>query len=134
MCSCVSHRLQLCEREKKNTMKNTIKENVHLIKVYPYGSELSQALLFSVIIKDNYTLSISDGKAERTHNDCSVISHDGIACAKTYKSVGLAKRSLKKHLATNFTGWDGAQFIIYGNSTVKRRKGGNGAYILGVIY
>lgn len=116
------------------TIKTNIKKHSHLIKIYPYGNTDKKPILFSVIIKDDYDLEILDGTAQHTENDCSLIDHDGIACAKTYKTINLAKRSLKKHLQTNFSGWEGSQFIIYGNSTIKRSKSATGAYILGVIY
>lgn len=112
----------------------TTKKDIHLLKVYPYGNTNKEPSLFSVVIKDDYDLCILDGTAQRTENDCSLIDHDGIACAKTYKTINLAKRSLKKFLEFNPTGWEGSQFIIYGNSTIKRGNKGNGAYILGVIY
>jgi len=107
------------------TTQTNPKNKAHLIKL---GSKLH-----SVIIKDDYALDIVDGKPQRSEGDCSLIDHDSLFCAKTYQTINLAKRSLKKHLQVNPTGWEGSQFIIYGNSAIKRRNG-KGAYILGVIY
>ena len=108
-------------------MNNTItKNNTHLLKI--------DGKFHSVIIKDDYDLDLVDGKPQRSEGDCSLIDHDSLFCVKTYKTINLAKRSLKKHLQTNFSGWEGSQFIIYGHSTIKRGNKGNGAYILGVIY
>ena len=104
----------------------TTKNNTHLLKI--------DGKLHSVIIKDDYDLDLVDGKPQRSEGDCSLIDHDSLFCAKTYQTINLAKRSLKKHLQVNPTGWEGSQFIIYGNSTIKRSKSSTGAYILGVIY
>ena len=116
-------------------MNNTItKKDIHLLKIHPYGNTSKEPVLFSVIIKDDYDLDLLDGRPQRSEGDDELINQDYILGAKTYKTINLAKRSLKKHLQTNFSGWSDAQFIIYGNSTIKRGIKGNGAYILGVIY
>lgn len=112
----------------------TTKKDINLLKVYPYGNTSKEPVLFSVIIKDDYDLDLLDGRPQRSEGDEEFINQDYILGAKTYKTINLAKRSLKKHLQTNFSGWSGAQFIIYGNSTIKRSKSATGAYILGVIY
>jgi len=115
------------------TTQTNPKKDSHLLKIHPYGNTDKKLILFSVIIKDKYDLDLLDGRPQRSEGDEELINHDYILGAKTYKTINLAKRSLKKHLQTNFSGWSGAQFIIYGNSTIKRRNG-KGAYILGVIY
>lgn len=115
----------------------TTKKDIHLLKIHPYGNTDKEPILFSVIIKDDYKLPVWDGFAHRCldiGDEWIIQEHEGLHGVKTYKTINLAKRSLKKHLQTNFTGWDGGQFIIYGNSTIKRGNKGNGAYILGVIY